>query len=613
LILGVLHGEFKILLEWILVLLEPAEGFVLDGSSVMSETEVVLAETGLLEEWVALVVLVELGEEGVIVGLGDDALFVEEDEDTVRTLVDEIDGGLRVKTEVDEGPVDLFTEVLFLFELEHVVVEELLELLVGVVDADLLEGVLLEDFETSNIEDTNERVGSLLVEDLVGTLDDPQEETSEDGLGERISGVGSLLDGEVSLDELSTGLNAWLAERFLELSRVDTEELGSDFKGLLVGDGGSFSESLGEGDVTQVEDGQDDLEDGVLLALGDTANFHCDLGVLELLGIVESVDAGAATVVQVGELFWWEADKSVLLLSVGSGEDLVEDVEGSLALALVNDSGLLEQVDLETGSGDETRSVELESDEFTETRRVVVLVGLGVTESLEHGIEFHQLVLEGSLLSSATTSDVGDVLNDLLGVFSLTSTRLSSNEERLVLAVVQHGTVSTVGNGEDVRSDLAASLTTVQIDHEVSVDGEQLVRVDHDTEKSGVGIDDVTLVSLAEIVQDGGLTQVGQLTTILNTVELGWIHLVDLVLLELELLALLASDNSYSSRRAENLSGNEASFLVRDPGHLLVSEGGDREARVSGVLAVLVIVGLFSLSSSASHGSFVLLDYNPNI
>jgi len=426
LILGALHGEFEILLEWILVLLEPADGLVLDGTGVVSQAEVVLAETWLLEEWVALVVLIELGEEGVIVGLGDDAFFVKEDEDTMWTLVDQVDRGLRVKTEVNEGPVDLFTEVLLLLELEHVVVEELLQLLVGVVDADLFEGVLLKDFKTGNIEDTNERLGSLLVEDLVGTLDDPEEESSEDGLGQGISGVSSLLDSEVSLDELSSGLDSGLAESLLELGWVDGKELGSDFEGLLVGDGRSFSESLSEGDVSNVEDGHDDLEDGVLLVLGDTADLHGDLGVIELLGVVESVDAGATRVVQVGELLRGHDNEGVLLLGVGTSQELVEDVEVTLSLSLVNDSGLLEQVNLKAGSRNETRSVELKSDEFTETRRVVVLVRLGVTKGFEHGIELDQLVFEGSLLSSATTGDVGNVLNDLLGVFSLTSTRLST-------------------------------------------------------------------------------------------------------------------------------------------------------------------------------------------
>ena len=58
-------------------------------------------------------------------------------------LLNEVDAGLQVHTEVDELPVDAFLLVLFLFQDEHVVVEELLEPLVGVVDTELLEAVEL--------------------------------------------------------------------------------------------------------------------------------------------------------------------------------------------------------------------------------------------------------------------------------------------------------------------------------------------------------------------------------------------------------------------------------------------------------------------------------------
>jgi len=54
----------------------------------------------------------------------------------------------------------------------------------------------------------------------------------------------------VSLDELVTGLDSGLAKSLLELGGVDTEKLGSDFEWLLVSNGGTFSESLGEGNVT---------------------------------------------------------------------------------------------------------------------------------------------------------------------------------------------------------------------------------------------------------------------------------------------------------------------------------------------------------------------------
>jgi hypothetical protein len=46
----------------------------------------------------------------------------------------------------------------FLFEREDVVVEELVQLLVGVVDAQLLERVLLEVLEPEDVEDADERL-----------------------------------------------------------------------------------------------------------------------------------------------------------------------------------------------------------------------------------------------------------------------------------------------------------------------------------------------------------------------------------------------------------------------------------------------------------------------
>ena len=53
---------------------------------------------------------------------------------------------MQVHTKIDEGPLDTFTFVLFLLKNEHVVVEELLQFLVGEIDAKLLETVVLRVF-----------------------------------------------------------------------------------------------------------------------------------------------------------------------------------------------------------------------------------------------------------------------------------------------------------------------------------------------------------------------------------------------------------------------------------------------------------------------------------
>jgi len=62
---------------------------------------------------------------------------------TVMHLLHELDAGLQVHTEIHKDPVDTFTFVLFLLKYEHVVVEELLQFLIGEIDAKLLEAVEL--------------------------------------------------------------------------------------------------------------------------------------------------------------------------------------------------------------------------------------------------------------------------------------------------------------------------------------------------------------------------------------------------------------------------------------------------------------------------------------
>ena len=63
-------------------------------------------------------------------------------EGTHRPL-DEVDAGLQVQAEVDEAPLNALPLVLLLLQDEHGVVEQLLQPLVGVVDAQLLERVQL--------------------------------------------------------------------------------------------------------------------------------------------------------------------------------------------------------------------------------------------------------------------------------------------------------------------------------------------------------------------------------------------------------------------------------------------------------------------------------------
>lgn len=58
-------------------------------------------------------------------------------------LLDQIDTSEQVHSEIDENPINAFFLVLFLLKYEHVVVKELLQLLIGEVNAELLETVEL--------------------------------------------------------------------------------------------------------------------------------------------------------------------------------------------------------------------------------------------------------------------------------------------------------------------------------------------------------------------------------------------------------------------------------------------------------------------------------------
>ena len=55
----------------------------------------------------------------------------------------ELDAGSQVHPKVNERPLDAFSFVLLLLQHEHVVVEKLLQFLIGEVDAQLLQAVEL--------------------------------------------------------------------------------------------------------------------------------------------------------------------------------------------------------------------------------------------------------------------------------------------------------------------------------------------------------------------------------------------------------------------------------------------------------------------------------------
>merc|ERR1719323_2947555 len=132
------------------------------------------------------------------------------------------------------------------------------------------------------------------------------------------------------------------------------------------------------------------------------------------------------------------------------GHDVVEGVVASLKWLLVSQTRLLKQVDNHVSSRQFTRGVEVDTDELTETGRVVISDSLGITPGLKDRVGGNNLLLKGglSLLPLARRADGGEVGNDLLGVLSLSGSRLSSNKDGLVAARVGHALVGSLSNSK---------------------------------------------------------------------------------------------------------------------------------------------------------------------
>merc|ERR1712227_520654 len=91
-----------------------------------------------------------------ISGLWEHTFFFKDGHDT-KWFFNQFDCSSQIHTEINHFPFDTFFFIFFLFKNKHVVVEELLKLFICEVDAKLFKSIEFENFETSNIEDANEK------------------------------------------------------------------------------------------------------------------------------------------------------------------------------------------------------------------------------------------------------------------------------------------------------------------------------------------------------------------------------------------------------------------------------------------------------------------------
>jgi hypothetical protein len=177
------------------------------------------------------------------------------------------------------------------------VIEELLEFFVGEVDAQLFEGVEAENFETGNIETTDEE-GSWEFggKSDVTVLSNKVKQSFEDGFGQSTSGVGDLIWGLTFGDVLTTDLYSWRTQVFKHISRVKTEEVSTLVGGFSsIWFGLFFSLLLFESGTLEVHNTGGDFPDTVDDIVGEFQNFEGFQSGFQFITIIETVDGNFTT------------------------------------------------------------------------------------------------------------------------------------------------------------------------------------------------------------------------------------------------------------------------------------------------------------------------------
>ncbi len=177
------------------------------------------------------------------------------------------------------------------------VVKQLLQLLVGVIDAELLKAVELEDLEAGDVEDADE-AGALPLGSVQGPVDpgdDPFKQPLENGLGDGLDGELDLLLGLGLGDVVASHLDARPQEALGQLIDVDAEEVGDLLGHGVVGQDGLLGVSLLlELHVAEQEDTGDHLPDGGDVLVSDAHDAHGFDGSRELLGVILAGDGHPA-------------------------------------------------------------------------------------------------------------------------------------------------------------------------------------------------------------------------------------------------------------------------------------------------------------------------------
>merc|ERR1719471_957658 len=553
-------------IEGILVLLKPSSQVVGDSGSIMDNSKMsiwIRLRAGLLEVGAfSQQVLMKLGTEGCISGLREERFLFKDGKET-HGLLKHSDTSLQIHTKVHIGPFNTFLDIFFLLQHKHVLVEELLELIITEVNANLLKPIVVKDLKTSNVQATNvlHFLHGGVKKCFITLLHNETEQVLIDLTSNTRDRAGSHGTSLTLGYPFSTNLQLWLTEvgdhPFLvnatDISNLLSIGLILDFSLLLFA---HWDKVLSE--ITHVHDNSSKLIDVVFFLIGESQDIIGFISIHHVLLVINrrysSLALGDPPVVidVVGQEAFLLAVRDLIR------HDVVEGMIAPFQFSLESQTRLLKQVDNHVSSRQLATSIEPNTDELTKTGGVVIPHSLGIAPGLKDRFSF-------LLLSRGTNgSKVG---NNLLGVLSFASTRLTSNENGLILAIVHHTLVGAFSNTKDMRGAFSPPQTNVHLHGTLGVDGETNVGVDGNTEETRVGVDKLVLVPNHRVPQDTGISKVSQTSHVIRAIKLGGIDLLNLVLLkDFDISTLQKFDRDFVSISRINQTFPIATGgLVRDP------------------------------------------------
>jgi hypothetical protein len=153
-----------------------------------------------------------------------------------------------------------FRDILLLLFAQGELNEDLLELLIDKVDAELLKAVVLENLESVNVQHADDR-GRILVEDgFIDLRDDPLEEARVDAHRKGVAGKCGLGRREGGLDGLADSLDGTRGQRRDKITGSDLQKLCSMAKRRVVIDDSlvvcAADFLVCDGEIAKMEDGR---------------------------------------------------------------------------------------------------------------------------------------------------------------------------------------------------------------------------------------------------------------------------------------------------------------------------------------------------------------------